>query len=109
MLVYVGAIVVLFLFGTMLTRAKLGDEGNLNSKQWPDRRRRRRADAGHVVVGADRRLSATTSCPTVRRCSAANTERVSDSIFDDYLLPFWALSFVLLAALVGAIVLAKRD
>jgi NADH:ubiquinone oxidoreductase subunit 6 (subunit J) len=34
---------------------------------------------------------------------------VSDSIFGQYLLPFWALSFVLLAALVGAIVLAKRD
>ena len=34
---------------------------------------------------------------------------VSDSIFDTYLLPFWALSFVLLAAVVGAIVLARRD
>ena len=34
---------------------------------------------------------------------------VSDSIFGDYLLPFWALSFVLLAAVIGAIVLARKD
>ena len=26
-----------------------------------------------------------------------------------YLLPFWALSFVLLAAVIGAIVLARKD
>ena len=37
------------------------------------------------------------------------TDAVSDSIFGTYLLPFWALSFVLLAAVVGAIVLARRD
>ena len=34
---------------------------------------------------------------------------VSDSIFSPYLLPFWALSFVLLAAVIGAIVLARKD
>jgi NADH:ubiquinone oxidoreductase subunit 6 (subunit J) len=34
---------------------------------------------------------------------------LSDSIFGDHLLPFWALSFVLLAAVIGAIVLARRD
>ncbi len=34
---------------------------------------------------------------------------MSDSIFATYLLPFWALSFVLLAAVIGAIVLARKD
>ena len=34
---------------------------------------------------------------------------MSDSIFGPYLIPFWALSFVLLAAIIGAIVLARRD
>ena len=34
---------------------------------------------------------------------------MSDSIFGPYLIPFWALSFVLLAAMVGAIVLARKD
>ncbi|MFM2078228.1 MAG: NADH-quinone oxidoreductase subunit, partial [Actinomycetota bacterium] len=38
-----------------------------------------------------------------------NTKTVSDLIFKPYLLPFWALSFVLLAAVIGAIVLARKD
>ena len=33
-LVYIGAVMVLFLFGVMLTRAKLGREGDLNNKSW---------------------------------------------------------------------------
>ena len=37
-----------------------------------------------------------------------STQQVSDSIFGPYLIPFWALSFVLLAAVVGAIVLAPE-
>ena len=37
------------------------------------------------------------------------TQQVSDSIFSTYLLPFWALSVLLTAALIGAIVLARRD
>jgi len=38
-----------------------------------------------------------------------STAQVSDSIFGPYVLPFWALSFVLTAALTGAIVLARKD
>ena len=41
--------------------------------------------------------------------TVTSTQQVSDSIFGPYLLPFWALSFVLLAAVVGAIVLARKD
>jgi NADH-quinone oxidoreductase subunit J len=107
-LVYVGAIVVLFLFGTMLTRSKIGQEGSLTSKQWPIGAAVALLMLGTLSWGlidayGDDKL------PDGSSLLAANTERVSDSIFHDYLLPFWALSFVLLAALVGAIVLAKRD
>ena len=34
-LVYIGAIMVLFLFGTMLTRSQIGRERDLNNKGWP--------------------------------------------------------------------------
>jgi NADH:ubiquinone oxidoreductase subunit 6 (subunit J) len=37
------------------------------------------------------------------------TAEVSDSIFSTYLLPFEVLSMLLLAALIGAIVIARRD
>ena len=43
-----------------------------------------------------------TSAPT-------STQQLSDNIFGPYLLPFWALSFLLLAAVIGAIVLARKD
>jgi NADH-quinone oxidoreductase subunit J len=36
-------------------------------------------------------------------------QAISDDIFGPYLLPFWALSFLLLAAVIGAIVLARKD
>jgi NADH-quinone oxidoreductase subunit J len=33
-LVYIGAVMVLFLFGTMLTRARIGGEANLDNRNW---------------------------------------------------------------------------
>ena len=44
-LVYIGAVMVLFLFGVMLTRAKLGREADLNNKQLRRRHPGRAADA----------------------------------------------------------------
>ena len=38
-----------------------------------------------------------------------STAELSDAIFGPFLLPFEALSFVLLAAVIGAIVLARKD
>ena len=38
-----------------------------------------------------------------------NTRVLSDSIFSTYLIPFEVLSILLLAALIGAIVIARRD
>jgi NADH-quinone oxidoreductase subunit J len=37
------------------------------------------------------------------------TAQVSDSIFSDYIVPFEAASVLLLAALIGAIVVARKD
>ena len=73
-----------------------------------DRHPGRAADARCHGVRADRRLRATTSCRS-RRAPGVDGRAVSDSIFRPYLLPFWALSFVLLAAVIGAIVLARKD
>ena len=54
-LVYIGAVMVLFLFGIMLTRATVGRETDLNNKGW--------AIGIPVALGAARRCSAT-SCST---------------------------------------------
>ena len=105
-LVYIGAVMVLFIFGTMLTRSQIGRERDLNNKGWPVALLVAMVLCGTVVyvlidAFSDDKLPADPAIQSV--------QSVSDSIFGPYLIPFWALSFVLLAAMVGAIVLARKD
>ncbi len=104
-LVYIGAVVVLFLFGIMLTRAKLGDDESVDHEN-----RLMAALTGlllFVVMGYA--LIDTYDDTRVDLESPSTTEQVSDSIFADYLIPFEAVSVLLLAALIGAIVIARRE
>jgi len=105
-LVYIGAIMVLFLFGTMLTRARIGREQDLDNSY------RLLGVPVALVVFAAMAVALWRGFGDERLPEDARpvpTSAVSDQIFGPYLLPFWALSFVLLAAVVGAIVLARKD
>ena len=105
-MVYIGAVMVLFLFGTMLTRAQIGAEDNLNNKNW---------FVGipvAVLMLATMLIALNDGFGNEKLpvdAPLVSTQQVSAQIFGPYLLPFWALSFVLLAAVIGAIVLARRD
>ena len=113
-LVYIGAIVVLFLFGVMLTRARIGREQDLTN---------RNAVVGGALTAlllfgvmsyalVDEFGWTRTKLPEDTRIAVidgSNSATVSDSIFADYLIPFEVVSVLLLAALVGAIVLARKD
>lgn len=107
-LVYIGAVMVLFLFGVMLTRAKLGAEADLNNKNAaigiPVALLMLGVMAWVLIDGFE-----DTKLPQGDNAAQVSIQEVSDSIFKPYLLPFWALSFVLLAAVIGAIVLARKD
>jgi len=106
-LVYLGAIVVLFLFGIMLTRAKTGTDLDLDH----DTSKR----VGAAVVGVlllalmGYALWDQYRDDEIGNLVVQRTAEVSDSIFSTYLLPFEVISVLLLAALIGAIVLARRD
>jgi NADH-quinone oxidoreductase subunit J len=105
-LVYVGAIVVLMLFGLMLTRAPIGSANFDN-----DQRLLAAVCAGAVFV--------VTSVIMVRafegrevamdRASGTATRSIGEVIFSAYVLPFEVVSVLLLAALVGAVVIARRE
>lgn len=108
-LVYVGAVMVLFLFGTMLTRARIGAESDLNHKNWALGIPVALLMLGvmtYVIIDGfgDERLIENPGDMT-----PIPIQVLSDDIFGPYLLPFWALSFVLLVAVIGAIVLARKD
>ena len=105
-LVYIGAVMVLFLFGTMLTRARIGAETDLNNKNWF------LGIPVSVLLLATMVIALNDGFGNQKLPAdphVATTMEISDQIFGPYLLPFWALSFVLLAAVIGAIVLARRD
>ena len=104
-LVYVGAIVVLFLFGIMLTRAKLGLSDDLNNDQ-----RWLAAGVGLLFLGVlIYVLGDAFGKEKLKLASVFTANGAGLAIFTEYLVPFEILSMLLLAALVGAIVLARRD
>ena len=105
-LVYIGAVMVLFLFGTMLTRSRIGRDSGLNNTYW------KLGIPVALVLFAAMAVALVNSFGDERIPTDDNivsTQQVSDQIFGPYLLPFWALSFVLLAAVNGAIGLARKD
>ena len=111
-LVYIGAIVVLVLFGLFLTRAPLGTAQDLdNNQRWL-------AAAislllfGVLGVVLQRGFKGTHVNATYIGdvpVHGSNTAAVGLSIFHDFVIPFEAASVLLLAALVGAVVIARRD
>jgi NADH-quinone oxidoreductase subunit J len=104
-LVYIGAIIVLFLFGIMLTRAPIGKEAELdNDQRWAA------LVVGLLLFGVLAAVLAKAfGRDHVRTTTIQRTSDVANSIFTTYLVPFEVISVVLLAALVGAVVIARRD
>jgi NADH-quinone oxidoreductase subunit J len=110
-LVYIGAIMVLMLFGIMLTRARIGLDPHSTNVHWPVGVATAVVLAG--VMGyalidrwGDDALPADRQVATV---NGSNTATLGDAIFSQFLVPFEVVSVLLLAALIGAIVIARKD
>lgn len=113
-LVYAGGVMVLFLFVIMLVNVRtLPTEGQyvrrlipaavilgallavlVGAGLWA---------AGHAPVGGAAALTA------VQGQELGNTEAVGWNLYRDYLLPFEVVSVVLLVAMIGAIVMGRRE
>jgi NADH-quinone oxidoreductase subunit J len=102
-LIYVGAVVVLFLFGIMLTASP--GRPVVDNDQRPL--------AALVALGVFGVLTAsivsTFGSKEIEFNVAFPTTDLGSALFTKWILPFEAVSVLLLAALVGAIVLARRD
>jgi NADH-quinone oxidoreductase subunit J len=103
-LIYVGAVVILFLFGIMLTSQQPGRPVVDNDQRWL---------AALVALGIFGILAigilAAFGGQQLRFKVAFPTRQLGTDLFTKWILPFEAVSVLLLAALVGAIVLARKD
>ena len=107
LLIYLGAVVVLLLFAVMVTRSPVGPSHELDSGNRPVALVVALAAAGLLVtLLLDAFGDATIDESTVEPGSA---RAIGDSIFRTWVLPFEIVSVLLLAALVGAIVLSRRE
>jgi NADH-quinone oxidoreductase subunit J len=110
-LVYAGGIVVLYLFVVMLVNLKRPPEAH------HDPRRRTRlgfglAAAVLIELGAIAAYASTYPATPIApdpTQMGGNTEQVGWLLYTSYLIPFEIASMLLLVAMIGAIVLAKRE
>jgi NADH-quinone oxidoreductase subunit J len=109
---YVGGIMVLFLFVIMLVNLDQAAKERQFNRQWLVALAAvaaagaeigyflyRGKDAFHIAESA-----AVAAAPDV----LGNTELVGNSLFSEYLLPFEVASLLLLVAVVGSVVMAKK-
>jgi NAD(P)H-quinone oxidoreductase subunit 6 len=102
-LVYVGGTLTLILFAVMLT-ARIEDIRTSNSPM-------NRGVAGGLVVLvllALGKIAAFTEWPSHARPQMPATAKLGHAFLGDYALPFELGSVVLLAAMIGAVVIARR-
>ena len=104
LVVYVGAVTVLFLFGLMLTRAPIGREA-LDSQN----RGLAIAVSGTLFVVLSTLVIMAFGDVRATEVAGAPVADIGLAIFSTWVLPFEVLSMLLLAALIGAIVLARRE
>lgn len=111
-IVYAGAIMVLFLFVIMLLRVDRAEE------VLPRHRVQRVVGVvlgialllgiGMTVMGDLPGSAGEKSIEVLNSQAGGNTQALAEKLFTDYLLPFEATSVLLLAAIIGAVILAKR-
>ena len=104
-LVYIGAVIVLFLFGIMITRAPLGKNAELDN----DKNKK----LGAVIAGSIFLLFSYILINgfegEITIASGSSTELLGEILLTRFIFPFELVSFVLLAALIGGITLARKD
>jgi NADH-quinone oxidoreductase subunit J len=105
-LVYVGAVVALLLFGLMLTRAPIGASPDLDTRNRPLAVVAAVATtAALVALVVDALRSAYVDLHM--HTTGGSAQATGVALFRTWVLPFEVLSVLLLAALVGAVVLSR--
>lgn len=102
-LVYVGAVVVLILFGLMLTRAPIGPMAQQNEQ------RPLAATVSLMLFGMLVVLIMRSFGTTRLEVSHTRTAQLGEVLYTAWAFPFMVLGYLLTVALIGAIVIARRE
>lgn len=109
-IVYAGAILVLYLFVVMLLNVKREERLHL---QWPVAPLLAITILTEIVllILQNRTEASFTPADEPTRVLEAigNTEAIGEVLYSTYLFPFEVASLILLVAMIGAIILAKKD
>jgi NAD(P)H-quinone oxidoreductase subunit 6 len=103
LLIYVGGILVLLLFSVLLTHG-IGDVKVTNQALG----RGTAVPIAMLIALLLVTVAALTAWPRTEAIAAPTTARLGDAFLREYLFPFELMSLVLLMALVGAMVIARR-
>lgn len=108
-LIYIGAVVILFLFGIMLTRAPMAGDSDVDNDQRLPAVVAALFILGVIVVLLVDAYGKTKITLDKAVLATGSTAALSNQIFRQYVVPFEVVSMLLLAALVGAVAIARRD
>jgi len=104
-LVYIGAVIVLFLFGIMITRAPLGKNAELDN----DKNKKAGAVIAFSIFLLFSYILINGFSGEIGIDEATSTQLLGEILLTKFVFPFEIISFVLLAALIGGITLARKD
>jgi len=112
-IVYVGGILVLFVFVIMLIAVERSVHERQYNRQWTIALVTSAILIAEIVYGLYRGkdsliLPAVVPPAAAAAAAAGNSEQVGTALYTSYLLPFEIASILLLVAIVGAVVLSKK-
>jgi NADH-quinone oxidoreductase subunit J len=106
-ILYVGGIMVLFLFVIMLVNIEQSEKGKQFNQQWLAGILAA-LGLGLLLVGIYVKGQALFSHPVLNMPETENTQRVGVLLYSNYMFPFEIASLLLLVAIIGAVVMAKK-
>ncbi|MDX2154717.1 MAG: NADH-quinone oxidoreductase subunit J [Bryobacteraceae bacterium] len=108
---YIGGIMVLFLFVIMLVNLDQAEKEKQFNSQWPVALACVGVVTAQIVYFLSKGMPAFKLAPAPAapvKPGAGNVEQIADVLFSDYLLPFEVASVMLLVAVVGSVMMAKK-
>jgi NADH-quinone oxidoreductase subunit J len=106
-LVYSGAISILMLFGIMLTKHDASDEGS--GRSWKNISSLIFVVVLFLLMFLGIQNTVWPSPSATAETNASNVKQIGLEVFTHFVIPFELVSVLLLVALVGAIIMAKKE